>query len=178
MSLQISQVPTTPFKDQKPGTSGLRKKVSVFQQPNYTENFLQALFDSVPEGSANATIVVGGDGRYYNNHIVQLIAKIGAANGVKKLIIGQNGILSTPAASNIIRTYESGITGGIILTASHNPGGPKNDAGIKYNLANGGPAPEPVTNKMFENSLKLTNYKIINDLPEVDLSKIDVEIHL
>ncbi|GME75939.1 unnamed protein product [[Candida] boidinii] len=174
MSYTITEVPTTPFKDQKPGTSGLRKKVSVFKQENYTENFIQSIYDSIPEGSKDSTIVVGGDGRYYNNHIVQLIAKIGAANGVSKLIIGQNGILSTPAASNIIRTYpsDSKITGGIILTASHNPGGPQNDCGIKYNLSNGGPAPESVTNKMFENSLKLSSYKIIKNLPEIDLSII------
>lgn len=172
----ISEVPTTPFKDQKPGTSGLRKKTTVFQSPHYTENFLQALFESIPEGSEGATLVVGGDGRYYNDHFVNLIAKIGAANGVKKLIIGHGGILSTPAASNVIRTYQGGnkVTGGIILTASHNPGGPKNDCGIKYNLSNGGPAPEPVTNKMFENSLKLTSYKIINDLPSIDLNKLGI----
>lgn len=178
MSYTITEVPTTPFKDQKPGTSGLRKKVSVFKQENYTENFIQSIYDSIPEGSKDSTIVVGGDGRYYNNHIVQLIAKIGAANGVSKLIIGQNGILSTPAASNIIRTYPSGskITGGIILTASHNPGGPQNDCGIKYNLSNGGPAPESVTNKMFENSLKLSSYKIIKNLPEIDLSIIGEQI--
>ncbi|OUM55184.1 hypothetical protein BVG19_g4674 [[Candida] boidinii] len=177
MSFTITEVPTTPFKDQKPGTSGLRKKVSVFKQENYTENFIQSIYDSIPEGARDSTIVVGGDGRYYNKHIVQLIAKIGAANGVSKLIIGQNGILSTPAASNIIRTYpsDSKITGGIILTASHNPGGPQNDCGIKYNLGNGGPAPESVTNKMFENSLKLTSYKIVKDLPEIDLSTIGVQ---
>lgn len=170
---QVSIVPTTPFKDQKPGTSGLRKKTCVFQSPHYTENFLQSLFDSIPEGSENSTLVVGGDGRFYNDHFVNLIAKIGAANGVKKLIIGQNGILSTPAASNIIRTYDNGdITGGIILTASHNPGGPQNDCGIKYNLSNGGPAPESVTNKMFENSIKIENFKIIKNLPLIDLSTI------
>ncbi|GME76600.1 unnamed protein product [[Candida] boidinii] len=133
MSFTITEVPTTPFQDQKPGTSGLRKKVSVFKQENYTENFIQSIYDSIPEGARDSTIVVGGDGRYYNKHIVQLIAKIGAANGVSKLIIGQNGILSTPAASNIIRTYpsDSKITGGIILTASHNPGGPQNDCVIR-----------------------------------------------
>ncbi|ODV84436.1 hypothetical protein CANARDRAFT_8784 [[Candida] arabinofermentans NRRL YB-2248] len=177
MPYSVEQIPTTPFKDQKPGTSGLRKKVTVFQSPSYTENFLQACFDAIPEGSKGSTLVVGGDGRFYNDKIIQLIAKIGAANGVKKLIIGQNGILSTPAASNIIRTYgEKGdgaeVTGGIILTASHNPGGPTNDAGIKYNLSNGGPAPESVTDKIYQCSLNLTSYKIISDLPEVDITTI------
>ncbi|KAH3672143.1 hypothetical protein WICPIJ_010137 [Wickerhamomyces pijperi] len=167
----ITTVQTTAFKDQKPGTSGLRKKVTVFQQPHYTQNFIQAILDSIPEGSQDATLVVGGDGRYYNDVVIQLIAKIGAANGVKKLVIGQNGLLSTPATSHIIRSYGH-VTGGIILTASHNPGGPENDLGIKYNLANGGPAPESVTNLMFKNSLELTSYKIINDLPEIDLSVI------
>lgn len=173
----ISTVSTTPFVDQKPGTSGLRKKVKVFQTPHYTENFIQAVLDSIPEGSQNATLVVGGDGRYYNDHVIDLIAKIGYANGVKKLILGQNGILSTPATSNIIRTFSQKhggdpVTGGIILTASHNPGGPENDLGIKYNLANGGPAPESVTNKMFEAAKQLTSYKIALDLPSVDLSTI------
>ncbi len=176
MSLSISTVPTTPFEGQKPGTSGLRKKVAIFKEPHYTENFIQSVFSSIPEGAEGATLVIGGDGRYYNDHVVQLIAKIGAANGVKKLIIGQNGILSTPATSHVIRSYEN-VTGGIILTASHNPGGPDNDLGIKYNLANGGPAPEPVTNKMWEHSKEISEYKIINDLPEIDLSTIGTETY-
>ncbi|KAG0682760.1 Phosphoglucomutase-2 [Pichia californica] len=170
MEYTISKIPTKPFSDQKPGTSGLRKKTSVFKTEHYTENFLQSLFNSIPEGCKGSTLVVGGDGRYYNDHFVNLIAKIGAANGVKKLIIGQNGILSTPAASHIIRIREA--TGGIILTASHNPGGPDNDCGIKYNLSNGGPAPESITNKMFENSLNLSYYNIILNLPLIDLTKI------
>lgn len=168
--LAIVEVATKPFNDQKPGTSGLRKKTTVFQSENYTENFIQAIMLSIPEGSKNSTLVVGGDGRYYNDHFINIIAKIGAANGVKKLIIGQNGILSTPAASNVIRVSKA--TGGIILTASHNPGGPENDCGIKYNLSNGGPAPESVTNKMFKESLNLSHYKIINDLPNVNLKTI------
>lgn len=167
--LSIKTIETKPFTDQKPGTSGLRKKVTVFKQPHYTENFIQSILDAIPEGSKDATLVVGGDGRYYNDVVIQLITKIAAANGVKKLILGQNGILSTPATSHVIRIREA--TGGIILTASHNPGGPTNDLGIKYNLSNGGPAPESVTNKIFEVSKQLTNYKLI-DLPEVDLSKI------
>ena len=169
MSESIQTVLTKPFQDQKPGTSGLRKKVQVFQQPNYTENFIQAILDAIPEGKKGSTLVIGGDGRYYNDTVIQLIIKISAANGIKKLIVGQNGILSTPATSHVIRIR--GATGGIILTASHNPGGPNNDLGIKYNLANGGPAPESVTNKIFDVSKALDDYKIVG-LPEFDLSKI------
>ncbi|KAG0670753.1 Phosphoglucomutase-2 [Kluyveromyces marxianus] len=166
-------IPTKPYQDQKPGTSGLRKKTKVFmEQPHYTENFIQAIMEAIPEGSQGATLVIGGDGRYYNDEVVQLIAAIGSANGVRKLIIGHNGILSTPAASNVIRTYHEKCTGGIILTASHNPGGPTNDFGIKYNLANGGPAPESVTNKIWEQSKQLTSYKIVENFPRLDLSKL------
>lgn len=175
-------VSTTPFQDQKPGTSGLRKKVTVFQQTNYTENFIQAIFNSIPQGIKDATLVIGGDGRYYNDHVIQLIIKMANANGAKKLIIGENGVLSTPATSHVIRIREA--TGGIILTASHNPGGPKNDLGIKYNLENGGPAPELVTNKMFECSKTLTEFSIDSSLSDVDLGKIgqvkagDLEIEI
>lgn len=169
MSDSIQSVSTKAFQDQKPGTSGLRKKVQVFQQPNYTENFIQAILDAIPEGKEGSTLVIGGDGRYYNDEVIQLIIKIAAGNGVKKLIIGENGILSTPATSHIIRIKN--VTGGIILTASHNPGGPNNDLGIKYNLANGGPAPESITNKMYDISKSLSEYKLI-DLPKADLSTI------
>ncbi|CAD6639829.1 HN1_G0019280.mRNA.1.CDS.1 [Saccharomyces cerevisiae] len=173
MSFQIETVPTKPYEDQKPGTSGLRKKTRVFKdEPNYTENFIQSIMEAIPEGSKGATLVVGGDGRYYNDVILHKIAAIGAANGIKKLVIGQHGLLSTPAASHIMRTYEEKCTGGIILTASHNPGGPENDMGIKYNLSNGGPAPESVTNAIWEISKKLTSYKIIKDFPELDLGTI------
>nr|CAI6706967.1 BFH_HP1_G0041280.mRNA.1.CDS.1 [Saccharomyces cerevisiae] len=173
MSFQIETVPTKPYEDQKPGTSGLRKKTKVFKdEPNYTENFIQSIMEAIPEGSKGATLVVGGDGRYYNDVILHKIAAIGAANGIKKLVIGQHGLLSTPAASHIMRTYEEKCTGGIILTASHNPGGPENDMGIKYNLSNGGPAPESVTNAIWEISKKLTTYKIIKDFPELDLGTI------
>lgn len=173
MSFQVKSVPTKPYQDQKPGTSGLRKKTVVFMnEPNYTENFIQSIMSAIPEGSKGATLVVGGDGRYYNDVILHKIAAIGAANGVKKLVIGQDGLLSTPAASHIIRSYKEKCTGGIILTASHNPGGPKNDMGIKYNLSNGGPAPESVTNKIWEISKQLTEYKIIEDFPELKLDKI------
>ncbi|EDO19621.1 hypothetical protein Kpol_1018p161 [Vanderwaltozyma polyspora DSM 70294] len=177
MSFQVKSIPTKPYQDQKPGTSGLRKKTKVFaEEPNYTENFIQATMDAIPEGCKGATLVVGGDGRYYNDVIMNKIVSIAGANGVRKLIIGHNGILSTPAASHVIRSYKEKCTGGIILTASHNPGGPKNDIGIKYNLANGGPAPESVTNAIWEASKKLTEYKVIEGLPELDTSKIAVDI--
>ncbi|EEB06170.1 phosphoglucomutase [Schizosaccharomyces japonicus yFS275] len=166
---EIEIVKTTPFEGQRPGTSGLRKKVTVFEQPNYIENFVQCNLDVVEPSAKGAHLVVGGDGRYLNEHAIQVIANIAAANGVAKLIIGQNGILSTPAASNVIRKYK--LTGGIILTASHNPGGPKNDFGIKYNLSNGGPAPEGVTEKIYALTQKITEYKIIR-LPKLDLSAI------
>jgi phosphoglucomutase len=169
----------------------LRKKVVVFQQPHYSESFVTSILLSIPEGVAGSFLVIGGDGRYWNPEVVQLIAKIGAAYGVKKLLIGQNGILSTPAASHIIRKRKA--TGGILLTASHNAGGkltlpqqlmqadpcrlgPKNDFGIKYNLANGGPAPESVTNKIFETSKSLTSYKIA-DIPEVNISTIGTKTY-
>ncbi len=138
----IKTVSTTPFADQKPGTSGLRKKVPEFQKQNYVENFVQSIFDSL-EGFSGKTLVVGGDGRYYNREAIQLVIKIAAANGFGRVLVGQGGILSTPAASNLIR--KRGAFGGIILSASHNPGGPDGDFGIKYNASNGGPAPEKIT---------------------------------
>ncbi|KAF3917894.1 Phosphoglucomutase [Dactylellina cionopaga] len=159
----------TAFVGQKPGTSGLRKKVKVFQEINYTENFITAILLSIPEGAKGAFLVVGGDGRYYNKDVIQKIARISAAYGVKKLLIGKDGIMSTPAASNLIR--KRGATGGILLTASHNPGGPDEDFGIKYNLANGGPAPEGVTNKMYQVSMELKEYRTAR-LEEIDLSTI------
>lgn len=119
--MSVKEVSIKPYTDQKPGTSGLRKKVTVFQQPNYSESFVTSILLSIPEGAENSTLVIGGDGRFYNPEVVQLIAKIGTAYGVKKLVIGQNGILSTPAASHVIRKIKA--TGGILLTASHNPGG-------------------------------------------------------
>ncbi|ERT03476.1 phosphoglucomutase [Sporothrix brasiliensis 5110] len=159
----------TPFTDQKPGTSGLRKKVVVFQQPHYSESFVTSILLSIPEGVDGSFLVIGGDGRYWNPEVIQLIARIGAAYGVKKLLIGHNGILSTPAASHLIRKRKA--TGGILLTASHNAGGPKADFGIKYNLANGGPAPESVTNKIFATAKALTAYKLL-ELENVDISTI------
>ncbi|WP_446809005.1 alpha-D-glucose phosphate-specific phosphoglucomutase [Methylomonas sp. 2BW1-5-20] len=147
---------TTPYDDQKPGTSGLRKKVKVFQQPKYLENFVQSIFDSL-EDFQGQTLVIGGDGRYFNRKAIQIIIKMAAANGFGKLIIGQGGLLSTPAASNIIRKYNA--FGGIVLSASHNPGGPEEDFGIKYNVGNGGPAPEKLTDKLYENTKTITGYK-------------------
>ena len=161
-------VTTKPFNDQKPGTSGLRKKVSVFKQVNYLENFVQSIFDAVPELSGG-TLVVGGDGRYHNNIAIQTILSMAAANGVAKVIVGQSGLLSTPAASCIIRKYEA--VGGIILSASHNPGGPNGDFGIKYNGHNGGPAVEAVTEKIFARSLEIESYKMAVN-PEHDLGAI------
>lgn len=152
--LQI--VPTTAFADQKPGTSGLRKKVTVFQQPHYLENFIQALFDTL-DGYQGKTLVIGGDGRYHNTIAVKTAIRIAAANGFGRCIVGHNGLLSTPAASNLIRT--EGAFGGIVLSASHNPGGPDGDFGIKYNAGNGGPAPESITDAVFARTKTLTHYK-------------------
>ena len=160
---------TKPFDGQKPGTSGLRKKVKVFEQPGYTENFVQCILDAVDPAAKGATLVIGGDGRYYNKTAIQIIAKIAAGNEVTKLIVGQDGILSTPATSHVIRKRSA--TGGILLTASHNPGGPDNDFGIKYNLANGGPAPESVTNAIYKTSTSISEYKWA-DIPDVDLATI------
>eukprot|EP01102_Stenamoeba_stenopodia_P006399 TRINITY_DN1753_c0_g1_i1.p1 TRINITY_DN1753_c0_g1~~TRINITY_DN1753_c0_g1_i1.p1 ORF type:complete len:568 (+),score=145.43 TRINITY_DN1753_c0_g1_i1:130-1833(+) len=165
-----SVVATKPIAGQKTGTSGLRKKVSVFASPNYLNNWIQALFNSLPENELKgSTLVLGGDGRYWNKTAIQIIIKMAAANGVGKLLIGQEGILSTPAVSAIIRARKA--YGGIILTASHNPGGKDGDFGIKFNTANGGPAPESITDLIFVQTEKLTEYKIA-DIEEVDLSKL------
>ncbi|MFY9629014.1 MAG: alpha-D-glucose phosphate-specific phosphoglucomutase [Methylocystis sp.] len=151
-------VPTTPYQDQRPGTSGLRKKVPVFQQKNYVENFAQAIFDSL-EGFKGDTLVVGGDGRYYNREAIQTILKIAAANGFGRAVVGQGGILSTPAVSALIRSLKA--FGGIVLSASHNPGGPDGDFGIKYNIGNGGPAPEKITEAIYARTRVIDSYKII-----------------
>jgi len=156
--MNIQNISTTPFTDQKPGTSGLRKSVKVFQKPHYLENFVQSIFDSL-EGYQGKTFVVGGDGRYYNRQAIQTILKMAAANGVGRILVGSEGILSTPAASCIIR--KEGAFGGIILSASHNPGGPEGDFGIKYNISNGGPAPEKVTSAIYERSKTIDSYKIL-----------------
>jgi len=159
---------TQPFLDQKPGTSGLRKKVKVFQQPHYLENFVQSIFDTL-EIPNNATLTVGGDGRFYNAQAIQTIIKMAAANGFARVMVGQGGILSTPAASHIIRKYQT--FGGIILSASHNPAGPDEDFGIKYNSANGGPAPEKITEAIFAKSKTIAQYKI-SDLPSININTI------
>ncbi len=163
--MHIKTILTQTYHDQNPGTSGLRKKVSVFKQVNYLENFVQAIFDSL-ENYQGKTLVIGGDGRYFNREAIQIIIKIAAANGFDKLIIGQNGLLSTPAASHIIRKY--GAFGGLILSASHNPAGEQGDFGIKYNVNNGGPAPEKDTLAFFERSKALDHYKLA-DLPDINL---------
>ena len=161
-------VSTTPFDDQKPGTSGLRKKVKVFQQPHYLENFVQSIFDTQPKLDGG-TLVVGGDGRFYNREAIQVILRMAAANGVAKALVGQGGILSTPAASCIIRKYQT--QGGIILSASHNPGGPDEDFGIKFNIDAGGPAPESVTDAMFERTRTIDRYLTLAAGP-LDLDQI------
>lgn len=163
--MSVLHVSTQPFEGQKPGTSGLRKKVTVFQQPNYLHNFVQSIFDSL-EGFKGTTLVVGGDGRYYNREAVQIILKMAAANGFGRVLVGRGGILSTPAASCVIRKH--GAYGGIVLSASHNPGGPHEDFGIKYNIGNGGPAPEKVTEAMFARSRAISAYHI-TDAADVDL---------
>lgn len=136
----------------------------MFQQPNYTENFVQATLTAMPGGSEGSTLVVGGDGRYYSPEVVQIILRLAAGNGVKHVIVGQNGILSTPAVSALIRSSKA--DGGILLTASHNPGGPDNDFGIKFNISNGGPAPEEVTNNIYKITEDIQSYKQV-DLPDV-----------
>ncbi|EKV03568.1 phosphoglucomutase [Leptolyngbya sp. PCC 7375] len=166
--MTIQTVSTTPFSDQKPGTSGLRKQVAVFQKPNYLENFVQSIFDSL-EGYQGQTLVVGGDGRFYNRQAIQIILKMAAASGFGKALVGQGGIFSTPAVSCIIRKY--GAFGGIILSASHNPGGPDGDFGIKYNIGNGGPAPEKVTSAIFERSKVIDKYEIL-DAEDVNLDRV------
>ncbi|MFC2249995.1 alpha-D-glucose phosphate-specific phosphoglucomutase [Labrys portucalensis] len=164
----IRTVPTQPFDGQKPGTSGLRKKVPVFQQPHYVENFVQSIFDTL-EGFAGKTLVVGGDGRYYNREVVQKILKMAAAAGFGRIKVGQGGLMSTPAVSAVIRKY--GAFGGIVLSASHNPGGPDGDFGIKYNIGNGGPAPEKITDAVFARTKSISEFKIA-DVPDIDIDKL------
>src|SRR5450830_686705 len=170
--MQINTVQTSAFGDQKPGTSGLRKKVKVFQQPHYLENFVQSIFDTLSEKEgmpADAVLAVGGDGRYYNRHAIQTIIQMAAANGYARVIVGQAGILSTPAVSHIIRKYKT--FGGMILSASHNQGGVDGDFGIKYNIGNGGPAPEKITDEVFAKSKVITAYKIAA-LAEIDVDTL------
>lgn len=164
----IRTVPTKPYSDQKPGTSGLRKKVPVFQQEHYAENFIQSIFDAL-EGFQGKTLVIGGDGRFYNREVIQKAIAMAAANGFGKVMVGQGGILSTPAASHVIRKYKT--FGGIILSASHNPGGPHEDFGIKYNAGNGGPAPEKLTDAIFAKTKAISSFKI-SDIDPIDIDTI------
>ncbi|MDP2357630.1 MAG: alpha-D-glucose phosphate-specific phosphoglucomutase [Beijerinckiaceae bacterium] len=164
----IRTVATKPFTDQRPGTSGLRKKVPVFQQPHYLANFVQSVFDCV-EGREGATLVVGGDGRYFNREAIQISLKIAAANGFARIIVGQSGFLSTPAASNVIRQRKA--IGGLVLSASHNPGGPDGDFGVKFNIANGGPAPEGFTEAAYARSKAIHEYRIV-EAPDVDIDRL------
>ena len=170
----IATVATKPFEGQKPGTSGLRKKVSVFQQPHYAENFIQSIFDAL-EGFAGKTVVIGGDGRFLNREVIQTAIRMAAANGFGRVVVGRDGLLSTPAASNIIRQYKA--FGGIVLSASHNPGGPDGDFGIKYNAGNGGPASEKITDRIFARTKSISSYRIVEaantDLSRAGTSKID-----
>ena len=164
----IQTIATKPFQDQKPGTSGLRKKVRVFQQPHYAENFIQSVFDSL-EGFTGQTLVVGGDGRFLNREVIQIVLKMAAANGFGRVLVGQGGILSTPAASHLIRA--AGAFGGLVLSASHNPGGPDEDFGIKYNVGNGGPAPEKVTDAVHARTLTIDSYRIF-EAGDVDIDTL------
>lgn len=166
MSLEIVTVATKPYFDQKPGTSGLRKKVKHVREANYLENFVQSLFDVVQV--KDQVLVLSGDGRYYNADASVLIMRMAAAAGVKKIIVGVNFLMSTPCVSAVIR--ESKSYGGIVLTASHNPGGPDEDFGIKYNTANGGPANEDITNAIYEKSKEITQYFITKESPKFDFS--------
>jgi phosphoglucomutase len=163
--MTVTTVPTRPFDGQQPGTSGLRKKVAVFRQPGYLENFVQSVFDVLPE-LAGGTLVLGGDGRFHNDRAIQTILRMAAAHGVGRVIVGRGGLLSTPAASELIRGR--GAHGGLILSASHNPGGPDGDFGIKYNIANGGPAPEKVTEAIHRRTQAIDRYRIV-EAADVDL---------
>lgn len=165
--MSVQTISTIPFEDQRPGTSGLRKTVSVFRQPHYLENFVQSIFDSVT-GYQGKTLVLGGDGRFFNSVAIQIILKMAAANGFGRVMVGRHGILSTPAASCLIRKYKT--FGGIVLSASHNPGGQSGDFGIKYNIGNGGPAPEKVTDAIYARSRVIREFKI-SDASDVDLGK-------
>ncbi|MET0648646.1 MAG: alpha-D-glucose phosphate-specific phosphoglucomutase [Pyrinomonadaceae bacterium] len=168
----VQTVPTQPFEGQRPGTSGLRKKTRVFMQPGYLENFVQSVFDAIgadaPEGVGAETLVVGGDGRYYNREAVQTIIRMAAANGFGRLLVGRGGILSTPAVSAVIRRHKA--LGGLVLSASHNPGGIDEDFGIKYNTRNGGPAPESVTERVYAGTQTITRYLIVEH-GDVDLER-------
>ncbi|HUN92842.1 MAG TPA: alpha-D-glucose phosphate-specific phosphoglucomutase [Burkholderiaceae bacterium] len=166
--MRTISVPTRPFDGQRPGTSGLRKKVPVFQQPGYLANFVQSIFDALDE-RRDATLVVGGDGRFYNDAAIQVILRMAAANGFARVLVGRGGILSTPAASCIIRKRAA--FGGIILSASHNPGGPDGDFGIKYNASNGGPAPERLTDAIYRRTQAIDAYRYV-EAADIDLARV------
>ena len=166
--MQVHTAPTHPIDGQLPGTSGLRKKVGIFRQPGYLENFVQSLFDAVP-GIGGSTLVLGGDGRYFNDAAIQTILRMAAANGVARVLVGRGGILSTPALSHLIRQH--GAHGGIMLSASHNPGGPEGDFGIKYNIGNGGPAPENLTGAIHRRTLEIDRTLTIES-PDIDLGRL------
>lgn len=165
--MTVIRVETSPIEGQKPGTSGLRKKTRVFMQPHYLENFIEAIWQGIG-GVAGKTLVLGGDGRYFNDRAAQVILRMAAASGAKKIIVGQGALLSTPAASNLIR--KRGADGGIIMSASHNPGGPDEDFGVKYNMANGGPATEAITDRIFAATKTLSSYAIY-ETQDIDLSQ-------
>jgi phosphoglucomutase len=171
--LQVSRIDCPPFMDQRPGTSGLRKKVKRFAEPHYLATFVQAIFEGVG-GLKGSTIALGGDGRYFNREASAVILRMAAAHGIAKVVVGKGGILSTPAVSNIIRARQ--LKGGIILSASHNPGGPDGDFGIKYNVANGGPAPESVTEAIFAVSQCLSGYDILDEkIGAIDLDRVGTQ---
>ncbi len=165
----IKTVATEPYLDQKPGTSGLRKKVRVFQQPNYAENFIQSTFDALGDEKTGQALVIGGDGRFLNREVIQVAIRMAAANGFARVVVGQGGILSTPAASNVIRQRKA--LGGLVLSASHNPGGPDEDFGIKYNIANGGPAPEKVTDAIHANTKTISRWLTV-EADDIDLDTL------
>jgi phosphoglucomutase len=171
---------THPFKDQKPGTSGLRKRVDVFRHGNYLHNFVQAVFDTQSE-LVGGTLVLGGDGRFFNREAIQVILQMAAANGLARVLVGQGGLLSTPAASCVIRKYAA--AGGLILSASHNPGGPDGDFGIKYNMANGGPATEKVTESIYARTLEISDFRStggehipLDSLGSYQLDEMQIEV--
>jgi len=166
--MHVSTVTTSPFEGQRPGTSGLRKKVKVFQQPHYLANFVQSTLNTLGDVSGK-TLVIGGDGRYFNKEATQIILRMAAAYGFKRAVVGQDGLLSTPATSCVIRKYAA--LGGFILSASHNPAGKDEDFGIKYNVSNGGPAPEKRTESIYSNSTTITSYQILEGVADVDLSQ-------
>ncbi len=170
--MKTLRIPTQPIAGQKPGTSGLRKKTRVFMEPGYLENFVQSIWNGIG-GVSGKVLVLGGDGRYFNEHAVQVILRMAAASGAKRVIVGQGGLLSTPAASHLIR--KRGADGGVVLSASHNPGGPDEDFGIKFNTANGGPAPESVTQKIYEASTRIDELLTL-DAPDLPLDRLGEQV--